>query len=135
MLEQVANRGRADALKTFKIADVEPEPGAMSGLLDKAKAFGQGQWGAVKDLGANLRGGFGGKENPALAGVGSLAEGMHGPAVDMGQLQRGRALGNLKTLAPTLAAGGAMYLLHRHNQAKREQQARQQQMLMGQGVY
>lgn len=91
-------------------------PGLMGGLLDKAKGFGQGQWGAAKDLAGNLRQGLGGAES---AGGGAAA--------------RGAALGNLKTLAPTLLAGGGLYMLHRHHQAQED--ARRQQMMPPQGMY
>lgn len=87
-----------------------------SGWGQRAGDFARGQMGAAKDLFGNLRQGLGGA---ATAEAGATA--------------RGGALGNLRTLAPTLAAGGAMYMLHHHNQAKEQQ--RQQQMLMGGGGY
>lgn len=125
MLEQVVNRGRTDALKAFKVANdpafmqtppALPAPAgpAGSGLLDRARGFGQGQMGAAKDLFGNLRQGLGGAAN-----------------AEAGMAARGAALGNLRTLAPSLLAGGGLYMLHRHNQAKREQQQRQQMMMGG----
>lgn len=124
MLDRFINQGRADALRRFgfdKLANMElgaagmPTPHAMpqaappaggmgGGMLDKAKAFGSGQLGAAKDLFGNLRQGLGGAATPEL-----------------GQSARAGAVGNLKTLAPSLLAGGALYAMSRH----RDQQARE----------
>lgn len=118
------NLGPAGAAATAPHLDLGPAgaaghapPAAAApggGFADRARAFGGGQLGAAKDLFGNLRQGLGGAAT-AEAGVAA----------------RGAAVGNLKTLAPTLAAGGALYLMHRHNQAKQEQQARQQAMAGG----
>lgn len=136
MLDRFINQGRADALRRFgfdKLANMElgaagmPTPHAMpqaappaggmgGGMLDKAKAFGSGQLGAAKDLFGNLRQGLGGAATPEL-----------------GQSARAGAVGNLKTLAPSLVAGGALYMMHQHKQ-KQEQQARQQAMMNGGGA-
>jgi hypothetical protein len=124
MLNDSTARGRDAAIRFFKLANdpafmstpAAPPAPAGPGLMDRAKAFGQGQMGAAKDLYGNLRQGLGGAATPAL-----------------GMEARQNALGNMRTLAPSLLAGGALYMLHRHNQAKREQQARQQQMMMGGG--
>jgi hypothetical protein len=126
MLSVHAQRGRADALRIFKVANdpafmQQPPvmPGAVpapqTGLLDRARSFGQGQWGAAKSLAGNLHQGLGGA-----------------PTAEAGMAARGAALGNLRTLAPSLLAGGALYMLHRHNQAQ-EQQRRQQAMMAGGG--
>lgn len=125
MLNRYVNQGRADALHRFGLAKLASQmelPGmgapaaapAGSGMLGRAKAFGSGQLGAAKDLFGNMRQGLGGAATPEL-----------------GQAARGAAMGNLKTLAPSLLAGGALYAMHRHNQAQREQQARQQAMMGG----
>jgi hypothetical protein len=125
-----AAQGIVDALHRFKVANAAPP-----GILDRLKSFGSGQMGAAKDLFHNMRGGLGGQPNPNLAGVGNLAEGAMGPVPDMGQLQRRRAVGNLKTLAPSMAIAGGGYMLHRHHQQAQaqEQEARQRAMMMQQG--
>jgi hypothetical protein len=126
MLEQYVNQGRADALVRFKIA-VTPVTAAGPGIMSKLKDFGAGQWGAMKDLGANLRGGLGGQANP------NVVTGPVPPqSADLARAsQRGAAVGNLKTLAPTLLAGGGLYMLHRHNQAKQREEAQQRAMMGG----
>lgn len=122
MLDRFIHQGRVAALRHFglhKIADdmAGPSmglPGAAGPSLgDRARAFGQGQWGAAKDLFGNLRQGLGGAATPEL-----------------GMAARQAVGGNLRTLAPSLLAGGAAYMFHRHNQAKRQQQAQQQAMMM-----
>jgi hypothetical protein len=134
MLDRFVNQGRIDAMARFKVSmslgpagapGVElggagagvPHPAAGGGFMDKAKAFGHGQLGAAKDLFGNMRQGLGGAATPEL-----------------GSAARGAALGNLKTLAPSLLAGGGLYMLHKHKQKEQEQQARQQAMMM-QGGY
>lgn len=137
MLDQYVKQGTADALRRFgfekEAMGLGPAgaPGVQlgaagaghaapaaaaggGGFVDKAKAFGQGQWGAAKSLAGNLHQGLGGAPDAAA-----------------GAAARGAAVGNLKTLAPSLLAGGAMFMMHRHNQAKREEQARQHAMMMG----
>ena len=103
------------------------------------------QFGAAKDLFYNLRGGMGGAYHPSVApsgwtppepmGIMTGAGNIHPPA-DFGQTARAfhrqGALGNLRTLAPSLGIAGGLYLLHRHNQAKQEA-ANQQQQLAGYG--
>lgn len=122
MIDQHAAKGREAALRRFKIADAGP------GILDRLKSFGQGQWSAAKSLGANLRGGLGGQMNPALIS-GAVPE----HSMDLARAtHRQQALGDLRTLMPSLAIGGGLYMLHRHNQAK-EQEARQRAMMMQQG--
>jgi hypothetical protein len=135
MLDQYIAQGRHDALVRFKIAmslgpagapmqHIElgaagPGAGAAAaaspaagGFMNKAKAFGSGQLGAAKSLLGNLHQGLGGAPDAAA-----------------GAAARGAALGNLKTLAPSLLAGGALYMLHRRNEAQRDQQ----RMMMGGG--
>lgn len=90
-----------------------PAPEAAGGLMGRAKAFGAGQLDAAKALFGNMRQGLGGAATP-----------------EAGAAARGAALGNLKTLAPSLIAGGGLYLLHRHNQQV-EEQRRQQAMMQG----
>ncbi|HEY6025451.1 MAG TPA: hypothetical protein VIV09_01005 [Pseudolabrys sp.] len=124
MLEQCMIKGAQDACARLKLAN--PEAGMLGGLLGKAKSFGQGQLSAGKDLFSNLRGGFG-KETP-------LPMGHEGPTISPEQF-RGKAVGNLKTLAPTLLAGGGLYLMHRHNQQQQEQQRQQAQQQAMQGGY
>ena len=144
MFDRYVNQGRIDALQRFKvgmslgpagnpalhtptlgpagaphIAPTAPHvegPMAGGGLMDKVKGFGQGQWGAAKDLFSNLKGGLGGGGTP-----------------EAGAAFRQSAVGNLKTLAPSLLAGGALYMGHRHNEKKREEQMRQRQMMAMQG--
>jgi hypothetical protein len=148
MFDRYVNQGRIDALHRFKVGGqptmldmgaVQPHvtpgpagaphiaptaphvegPMAGGGLMDKVKGFGQGQWGAAKDLFSNLKGGLGGAGTP-----------------EAGAAFRQNAVGNLKTLAPSLLAGGALYMGHRHNEKKREEQARQHAMMMqGGGGY
>lgn len=128
MLEQHVVKGAADACAHFglKLANV---PGAApAGVMGKLKGFGQGQLDAGKALIGNLRGGMGGAPTPAFHEALNAVEGPINP----GQWHREQALGNLKTLAPTLLAGGALYMLHQRKKQK-EQQARQQAMMMQQG--
>jgi len=133
MLDRFVNQGRIDAMVRFKVSMSLGKPGGGSrfsappmaaapaaaaasagggGFMDKAKAFGSGQLGAAKDLLGNMRQGLGGAASPEL-----------------GAAARGAALGNLKTLAPSLLAGGGLYLMHKHKQE--QAQARQQQMMPG----
>lgn len=127
MLERYKTQGTIDALRRFglhKQANQLELPGmgaapaaAGGGFIDKAKAFGMGQVGHAKDLFGHLQQGLGGAATP-----------------EAGALARQNALGSLKGLAPSLAAGGALYLMHRHNKAKEE--ARQRAMMMqGGGGY
>jgi hypothetical protein len=121
--------GVADALVRFKIAAPAPLPAPAAGpsFASKVKDFGAGQWGAAKDFAANVRGGMGGKANPNFI-TGAVPE----HSMDMARAsQRGAAVGNLKTLAPTLLAGGGLYMLHQHNQAEKEEEARQHAMMGG----
>lgn len=138
MFDRYANQGRIDALHRFKVgmglgpagnpalhvpelgpagaAPAAPHvegPTTGGGLMGKIKGFGQGQWGAAKDLASNLKGGLGGAATP-----------------EAGAAFRQSAVGNLKTLAPSLLAGGALYMNHRHNAKQHEEQARQRQMMM-----
>jgi hypothetical protein len=111
---------------------------SLGGLMPKITAFGKGQWGAAKELGANLRGGLGGKMNPAVEGLGRVAPGAEGPALnpDMAQFQRQKAMGNLRTLAPSIGIGAGMYGLHRmHQNAENQQRARQMQQSQMMGGY
>jgi hypothetical protein len=126
MLERFMIKGAQDACASLKLGAVDA--GMLGGLLGKAKSFGSGQLAAGKDLVSNLRGGFGGKMNP------SLIEGAVPPqSMDMAKAtHRQQALGNLKTLAPTLLAGGGLYMMHHHKQ-QQEEQARQQAAMQGGG--
>lgn len=124
MMNKHAAEGIEAALHRFKVANMPPP-----GILDRLKSFGSGQLGAAKDLFANLRGGMGGQMNPNLVTGPVPAQSM-----DMARAShRQQALGNLKTLAPSLAIAGGGYMLHRHNQAKRDEEARQRAMMMQQG--
>jgi hypothetical protein len=123
MLKRFVMKGSQDACTALKLAGAEA--GMLSGLLGKAKAFGAGQVQAGGDLFKNLRGGFGGQPNPDVM-----------PNSDPGMARaahRSRALGNLKTLAPSLLAGGGLYMMHRHNQQQEEQQRQQAMMQSGYG--
>jgi len=125
MFDRYKTQGSVDALRRFGLTKEANEVASMSGptagagmaggMWDKAKAFGHGQWGAAKSLAGNLHQGLGGAATPEL-----------------GQAARASALGNAKTLAPSLLAGGALYMMHRHNKAK-EEAAQQQHAMMMQG--
>jgi hypothetical protein len=126
-LKQAQDSGALAALQTFKLADGGP-------------GFLGGQWQAMKELPGHLRGGLGGQLPQSLQGVGHLAEGLEGPVADLGELSRQRAMGNIRTLLPSMAVGGGLYMLHRHQQAKQQaaqaahaaQAAQMQQMMGGQ---
>jgi hypothetical protein len=122
MLERFIIKGAQDALEALGIKTANPVvPPAAGGLMGRAKAFGAGQLEAGKDLFSNLRGGLGGKLNPDV---------LPAPGGDMDltrSAHRARAVGNLKTLAPSLLAGGGLYYLHRRHQ-QAEDQRRQQGM-------
>jgi hypothetical protein len=122
MIEQHV-QGVSAALARFKIAE-----GMPPGILDRLKSFGSGQLGAAKSLAGNLHAGvLGGTPQHALP------EGMPGPEFGAAG-HRAQALGNLKTLAPSLAVGGGAYMLHRHNQnQEQDERARQNAMMMQQG--
>lgn len=123
MMNKHAAQGVEDALRRFKVANAPPP-----GILDRLKSFGSGQVGAAKDLFHNLRGGMGGQMNPNL-----VSGAVPSQSMDIARgTHRQQALGNLKTLAPSLAIGGGAYMLHRHNQAK-EEEARQRALMMQQG--
>jgi hypothetical protein len=110
--------GVKHALSRFKIANVP-----SAGILDKLKTFGAGQVGAAKNLFHNVRGGLGGRMNPALI-TGQVPP----QSMDLARAtHRQEALGNLNTLAPSLAAGG-LYAWHRHNQAQDEDARRRAMM-------
>jgi len=128
MLEQCAVQGARDACVRFgiKVALAEVPPGMFNNLLGKAKGFGSGQWGAAKELFHNLRGGLGGASN--LGNIGHMPEGASGPILDIGRMHRDRAIGNIKTLAPTLLAGGGLYMLHKHHAQQAAQNAAQSQL-------
>lgn len=125
MLEQYVTKGAQDACARLKLAN--NEVGLLGGLMGKARSFGAGQVGAGKDLFSNLKGGFGKAAPP-------MPMGQEGPAAPTPEQFRGKAVGNLKTLAPSLLAGGGLYMMHRHNQQQQEQQ-QQQQQAMAQGGY
>lgn len=122
MLERFIIKGAQDALAALGIKTANPvTPPAAGGLMGRVKAFGAGQLEAGKDLFSNLRGGLGGKLNPDV---------LPAPGGDMAltrSAHRARAVGNLKTLAPSLLAGGGLYYLHRRNQ-QAEDLRRQQSM-------
>ena len=116
MLDKMAANGAHDACRDFgvslfKIANAVPPPS----LLNRAKSFGSNQLGAARSLYSNIKGMVGG---PA-----PLGEGMHGPMID----HKANALTNLKTLAPSLAVGGGLALMH-HNKNKEEEQRQMQGM-------
>jgi hypothetical protein len=110
---------------------------SMGGLMPKITAFGKGQMAAGKELFSNMRGGLGGKMNPAIEGLGHLAPGADGPALnpDLAQFQRQRAMGNLRTLAPSIGIGAGAYALHRMHQGAQRQQAPQPQVQGGYAGY
>jgi len=131
MLDHFYNAGADAACLRLKVAFELP---SMGSLLPKAKAFGMGQMAAGKDLLANLRGGLGGKMNPGVITGPVPAQSMDLARASMRQ----QALGNMRTLAPSLGVAGGAYLLHRHNQNVEQQQRMRQQMLapqMGGGGY
>lgn len=121
MIEQHAIDGANDALRRFKLANMRP------GILNKLKSFGAGQLGAAKSLFHNVRGGLGGQMNPEL-----ITGAVPPHSMDLARAtHRQEAMGNLRTLLPSLAVGGA-YLLHRRNRA-RDEEARQRALMMQQG--
>jgi hypothetical protein len=133
MLDEHMINGASDALARFgiKVADMPPPemaPAAAGGVFDKIKSFGRGQVDAAKALFGNLRAGFGGASPHALPA------GAEGPVPSAGT-HRGMAVGNLKTLAPSLLAGGALYMLHRRKKQQQEQAAQQQAMMQQGGGY
>lgn len=108
MLKQYMIKGAEDACTKFGIK-------TAAGMMDWAKNFGRGQMAAGKDLYHNLRGGLGGKSN---AGLEHLME-----SGDIAQHHRQQALGNLRTLAPSLiAAGTGAYLMGRDKDPPQQQQ-------------
>jgi hypothetical protein len=121
MLAEQTRRGVYDACERFgvKVALMGIPPGALNNLAGRAQNFGRGQLDAAKSLLHNLRGGLGGASN--LEGVGHLAAGASGPIPDISQLHRRRAVEDIKTMAPSLLAGGGLYMLHK----QRAQQAAQ----------
>ena len=130
MLSKMAVQGARDACTDFGVSFDKIAAGAMpamsgaSSLIPRIKSFGQGQLDAAKGLFNNARGGFGGKFNPATI-TGPVPE----ASMEMARAsQRSAALGNLKTLAPTLAVAGGLGLMHHMNKKKEEEQlaARQQ---------
>jgi hypothetical protein len=118
-IKSAHNHGAHAALATFKLADEGP-------------GFFGGQFQAMKELPGHLMGGLGGGLPKSLEGVGNLAEGAHGPVADLGELSRQRAMGNIRTLLPTMAIGGGLYALHHHQQAKQHAQQQQQAIQMQQ---
>jgi hypothetical protein len=121
MLDQYMIKGAADACERFHVKHA-----LLSDAWAKIKGFGTGQVGAAKDLWGNLRGGLGGASN--LGNMGHMAEGVAGPILDIPTHHRQLALNNLKTLAPSLLAGGGLYLLHRHRAGQRAQEAQQREL-------
>lgn len=95
-------------------------------MWNKIRGFAGDQAAAAKSLFHNLRGGLGGKMNPDVAS-GAVPEG----SMPMARAtHRQEAVGNLKTLAPSLALGGGALLLHQRAKAQEEERMRQQQMMM-----
>lgn len=121
MLERMMYKGAEDACARLKLA--AGEAGMLGGLLGKAKSFGSGQLAAGKDLIGNLRAGFGGASPHAT---------LEGPVPDA-SWHRQQALGNLKTLAPSLLAGGGLYMMHRHNQQQQQEEEARRRAMMAQG--
>lgn len=124
MLIEQARHGAHDACVRFgvKTALTGVSSGVLNNLAGRAQSFGRGQVEAAKSLFHNLRGGLGGASN--LGDIGHLAAGASGPLPDMRQLHRHHALDNVKTLTPSLLAGGGLYMLHKQR-AQQAQQAAQ----------
>ncbi len=95
-------------------AAAAPAAAAGGGFMGKVRDFGAGQWDAAKNLAHNLHQGLGGAPDAAA-----------------GTAARGAALGNLRTLAPSLLAGGALYMMHRRHRAQEEEEARRRAMMGG----
>lgn len=127
MLTKVATEGALAACARFgidaeKLAAAAPAS-LLSSVIPKAKAFGQNQWGAAKDLFNNARGGLGGQLSPDFKGSLDPSHAELGRAA-----HRSQAVGNLKTLAPSLAvAGGGALLYHQQQKKQKEQEMLQQQ--------
>lgn len=132
MLEQAMRSGAKQALARLgvKVADMPGAavaPAAAGGMMDKLRGFGHGQLDAAKDLFGNLRGGLGGQMSPDVL--------PHPDPGIMRQAHRARAVGNLRTLAPSLVAGGALYAMHQRRKSQDQAQQQQQQMSMAQPAY
>jgi len=121
MLDRYMIKGAKDACAHFNIKHA-----FVGDAWNKVKNFGTGQVNEAKGLWNNLRGGLGGASN--LGDLGHMAEGVAGPTLDLPQHHRRLALGNLKALAPSLLAGGGLYLMHRHRAGQRAQEAQQRQL-------
>lgn len=131
MLTEVATEGALAACVRFgvdaeKLAAAAPAS-FLSSVIPKMKAFGQNQMTAAKSFVNNARGGLGGKFNPAVTGENWTPP--QGFNEELGRsMHRQQAVGNLKTLAPTLAvAGGGALLYHQQQKKKKEQEMLQQQ--------
>jgi hypothetical protein len=133
MLDKMMAAGIHDACKAFGVAIEKVAnpvaPPANPSIWQHAKNFGAGQVDAAKGLFQNTRGWAGGAHNPNIItgavpeASAHLARGAQGTA----------AMGNLKTLAPSLALAGGAYMLHRHGVKQDEEH--QRQMMMNQGAY
>lgn len=144
MLDQYIVQGRRDALARFKIAMSAsalegmslPPSNPVTSAPRPADPTVFHQPGPVPPpSGGGVKGFIGGQLGAGKSLLGNLHQGLGGaPDAAAGAAARGAALGNLKTLAPSLLAGGALYMMHRHND-ERDQQAQQQRMMMQQGGY
>lgn len=128
MLDKLAAIGAHDACARFGVDLRKIAEGAPPGLMSRAMSFGSGQLDAAKQLFHNMRGGLGGAHAP---GFGEAIAGGAGPLAP-GPWHRQQAVGNLKTMWPTLAVGGGMLALHRHSQAVDAQRQQQQQAMQQQ---
>lgn len=125
MLDEAMRRGADGALARLGLKHAAGE-GLLPAVMGRARSFASGQLAAGSDLLRNLRGGFGGQPNPDVL--------PHSDPAVLRAAHRQRAVGNLKTLAPSLLAGGLLYRRHRNNEQEAEQQ-RQMQAAMVQGGY
>lgn len=129
MLFKMAEQGARDACAAFGIDFEKVSAGTapasfLSGVIPGVKRFGQGQLDAAKGLFHNTRGGLGGKFNPNVTGAGWAPP--QGFNDELGRsMHRQQAMGNLKTLAPTLAVAGGLGVLN-HMSNKKDEQRRMQ---------
>ena len=135
-LDRFANQGRADALVHFKVANA-PAAAPMPMSRSAPPKIPGAAMGAVVNsatgeptAGNRVRGFLGGQADAAKGLFHNMQQGLGGaPDAAAGAAARGAIGGNLKALAPSLLAGGGLYMLHRHHQQQEEEQQRQQAMM------
>jgi hypothetical protein len=121
MIKQAFTQGITDAYRRFGIDSIK---------LAAKPGFFSRQHQAAKDLVSNVRGGFGGKWNPAVAGQGWTPPPGFNPEIAQG-MHRQQAMGNLKTLLPSMGlAAGGLYAANKLLSDSPEEKAQKRQMRM-----